>query len=162
MANFGFFITGRNNSNQEKVLRVNINEWHELLFTLCPNFAASTREFKFKREDVLTDEEIEMLEKISFDEQAVSISEGYEEYKEPNFETAYKWNNIFKKIETEYFKTEKEGFVKSIRESNSDETEILKVIRRVRSSQFHFDQIRQTLNVAKESSLEIAFTISDY
>ena len=162
MVNFGFLITARNSSSQERVLKVNINEWHDLLFTLCPNFAGNTGGFNFNREDVLSEDEIQMLEKISYDEEAVSVSEGYEELKEPNFDWAYKWINLFKKIETEFFKIENERFIKSIKESQNDEAEISKVINKIRISQINFDQIKQTLNVANENKLEVAFTISDY
>lgn len=162
MVNFGFFITARNNSSKERILRININEWHELLFALCPNFAAGTSGFKFERQEVLSQEEIEMLEKVTYDEQAVSISEEYEEYKEPNFETAYKWLSIFKKIEKKYFETEQDDFINGIVNSGNDESVIKKTIQKIRSSQFHFDQIKQSLSIAHENNLEVAFTISDY
>ena len=85
----------RNDESNEISFRATISEWHELLFTLCPNIAGFNKKFDFNREDILSKDEILLLDSISWDNRALSISEGYEEYKTPNFENAVGYRTLY-------------------------------------------------------------------
>ncbi|MFT6338628.1 MAG: hypothetical protein ACJATI_005404 [Halioglobus sp.] len=162
MTNMAFFIIARNKSNHERIFKIGIDEWHQLLNTICPRFGPGTKGFDFDIEDLITDEEEDTLDLITYDETAVSISEGYEELKEANFVSVDMWLNIFRKVESEYFKIESDKYIDAIIETENSQEEILKVIRKTRVSQIQFDQIKQSLIIAKLHDLEVAFTVADY
>ena len=153
-----FCIIVRNSSSKEAVFKRSIGNWDELVFTLCPHFGIYCDTFPFKREEVLSEEGEIMFNKISYDEESVSVQEGYAKFREPNFGyPPYAWRNAFVNLQKKYFKHEAEIFI-----INLDRIEITKQIEKIRLAQMTFSEIIGVIDIASENQLEIAFTLTDY
>ncbi len=161
MASFNLYITAKKENEDEIVFREMMNNWHELLNTICPKFTRMSGGFKFDRERILDINEIELLDGILHDKFSVSISEGYEEFIPPVYRDPQIWIRIFRKVKIEYNKSNKEYYVDKINELAKNNELIHRFILELRTAEYHFNQIIRTMEIAKKNNLEIALTISD-
>ncbi|MGK0363882.1 MAG: hypothetical protein ACI85O_000936 [Saprospiraceae bacterium] len=163
MVSYSFALTGVKVEGEVKseVIRVHINQWHELFFTLLPHFAGHSRNFDFDRKEVLTEEELTILAKIYYDKYAVSVSEGYADAIEPNLENPYTWKRIFSKIEKRYFEIEEEKLLKELQDSEDCKSKALEIFKTGWYDRARFTQIQQTLEVCIENKLNVGFAVQD-
>ncbi|MBL7818467.1 MAG: hypothetical protein JNL70_25885 [Saprospiraceae bacterium] len=158
MPDHSFCIIARNKSSKETVFKQSFGNWDELLFTLCPHFGVYSFEFPFKREEVLSEEAEKMFNKISYDEESLTIQEGGLRFREPNFEySPYEWRKTFVNLQEKYFNHQTDIFT-----TNVHKTEIIRQIQEIRFKQMIFSKIIGAIDIAWANQLEIAFTKTDY
>ena len=162
MVNYSFYILAKKQGSENVSFKACMSEWHELLYTMCPVFSNDITTLGFDRATVLDATELEMLDQISFDEQAMSITEEYETYRAPNYYDTNAWIRLIKKIEQAYLERQKEKYFTDLKLNIDDEKGLSRAIRQIRVDQFQFVQIKQTLEIARDNNMEVAFTIADY
>lgn len=140
MGDYAYYFLTRKPGTTTILERIDVPEWPELLYTLNPMYGDGDQPLGFSREEVLNPAEVEMLDRVTMDASAISVSEGYEPYKEPVFAPGVDWHTIFFKIAARHT-------------GSNDES--------------HFDnrlwsQTLSPLKTAVDDGLEVAVTVGDY